>query len=225
MRFQSLISPTAFALTAIVLFNLQTANSDPSSAKSLRSKTIETQYTAVTLPLTTQDSPALQSQEKATDEAKKPFRLSSRFHLKKGTNQGYLIVKFELPDKSYIYSLTQPQPFSKTKITVANSPHFSLTGKRSFTPDRNPKIIESDPDFGKRLEKHSGVVQFFVPIKVNDTITANELLIKIEIDGQICDETTCLPISREKTTAKFAGFFDPTDKKTGVPKKATPKKN
>ena len=122
MRFQSLISPTAFALTAIVLFNLQTPSSEPSSAKSFPSKTIETQYTAVTL--TTQDSPVLQSQEKATDEVKKPFRLSSRFHLKKGTNQGYLIVKFELPDKSYIYSLTQPQPFSKTKITVANSPHF-----------------------------------------------------------------------------------------------------
>ncbi|MDA7879976.1 hypothetical protein N9B41_00855 [bacterium] len=223
MRFQSWISPIAFALTAIVLLYCQSTKSGTDSAESPPLKTVATPYTAVTL--TTQESPPTQSEEKTTDESRKPFRLSSRFHLKKGTDEGYLIVKFELPKKSYIYSLTQPELFPKTKITVAPSPHFSLTGKQRFTPDRNPKVIESDPDFGVRLEKHSGVVQFFAPIKINKTITANELQVKIEIDGQVCNETTCLPISRKKTTAKFAGFFDPTDKKAGIPKKANPKKN
>lgn len=135
-----------------------------------------------------------------------------------------MIVKFELPKESYIYSLTQPNPFPKTKITVVPSSYFSLTGKKAFAPDKLPKIIERDPDFGARLEKHFGVVQFVVPMKMNKTITAKELEIKIDIDGQVCDETTCLPISRKRTTARFAGFFDPSDKKSGIPLKTTLKK-
>ena len=88
MRFSIIDIPHSFSrLTAIVLFNLQTPSSEPSSAKSIP---LEKRLKLNTQPstLTTQDSPVLQSQEKATDEVKKPFRLSSRFHLKKGTNQG-----------------------------------------------------------------------------------------------------------------------------------------
>lgn len=223
MRFQSLISPIAFALTAMVLFYCQTPKNGTSSAQAIPLKTVDSSYTTVGHTPQERSTPKIKGE--TTDDAKKPFRLSSRFHLKKGSDEGYLIVKFELPKKSYIYSLTQPEGFVKTKITVAASPHFSLIGKQTFTPDQKPKIIERDPDFGKRLEKHSGVVQFFVPIKLKKTIAANQLLIKCEVDGQICNETTCLPISSKKTTAKFAGFFDPSNEKTGVPQKTTPRKN
>ncbi|MDA7902946.1 hypothetical protein N9B31_04730, partial [Mariniblastus sp.] len=91
MRFQSWISPIAFALTAIVLLYCQSTKSGTDSAESPPLKTVATPYTAVTL--TTQESPPTQSEEKTTDESRKPFRLSSRFHLKKGTDEGYLIVK------------------------------------------------------------------------------------------------------------------------------------
>ncbi len=222
MQFQSLISPIAFALTAIVLFYCQTHRPDTDSPQSIPLNTTASPYTKVNL--TPQENSTNPIKERATEDAEKPFRLSSRFHLKKGTDEGFLIVKFELPNKSYIYSLTQPEPFVKTKIKVTPSPHFSLTGKKSFTPDQKPKIIESDPDFGKRLEKHSGVVQFFIPIKLNQALAANDLTIQLEVDGQVCDETTCLPISGKKTTAKFAGFFDPTDKKSNATPKPTPKK-
>ena len=222
MRFQSLISPIAFALTAVVLLYCQSITGETDSVAARPLKTTVTSYKAV--PLTTQETSFPQAGKKATDEPLKPFRLSSRFHLKKGTDEGYLIVKFELPKESYIYSLTQPNPFPKTKITVVPSSYFSLTGKKAFAPDKLPKIIERDPDFGARLEKHFGVVQFVVPMKMNKTITAKELEIKIDIDGQVCDETTCLPISRKRTTARFAGFFDPSDKKSGIPLKTTLKK-
>lgn len=223
MRFQSFISPIAFALTAIVLLCCQSKNSKTDSATPSSSATVTLPYTAVTL--TTQEIQKTQHTKKTTDEIQKPFRLSSRFLLKNGTNEGYLIVKVELPNQSYIYSLTQPEPFPKTKITVASSPHFSLTGKQCFTPDRNPKIIEKDPDFGARLEKHSGIVQFVVPLKINKTIAAKELQIQIELDGQVCDEVTCLPFFRKKTTAKFAGFYDPNEIKNSAPQKAKPKNN
>lgn len=223
MRFQSFISPIAFALTAIVLLCCQSNNSKTDSAPSSSSKIATPPYTTVTL--TTQEFQKTQLSKKATDKVLKPFRLSSRFHLKNGTNEGYLIVKVELPDQSYIYSLTQPEPFPKTKISVASSPHFSLTSKQSFTPDRSPKIIEKDPDFGARLEKHSGIVQFVVPIEMNKTISAKELQIQIELDGQVCDEVTCLPFFRKKTTAKFAGFYDPTEIKHAAPQNAKPKNN
>jgi len=216
MQFQSFISPLAFALTAVVLLCCQSKTSKTNSVPPPSSATVTHPYTAVRL--TTQEIQKPQHTKKTTDEIQKPFRLSSRFLLKNGTNEGYLIVKVELPGQSYIYSLTQPEPFPKTKITVASSPHFSLTGKQSFTPDRNPKIIEKDPDFGARLEKHAGIVQFVVPLKINKTIAAEELQILVELDGQVCDEVSCLPFFRKKTTAKFAGFYDPTRKKT-PPKK------
>ena len=222
MQFQSLISPIAFALTAIVLFYCQTPRPVTSSTQAIPLNTTASPYTKVRLA--PQENSTNPIKERTTEDAEKAFRLSSRFHLKKGSAEGFLIVKFELPNNSYIYSLTQPEPFVKTTIKVTPSPHFSFTGKKSFAPDQKPKIIESDPDFGKRLEKHSGVVQFFIPIKLNEILAAKELTIQLEVDGQVCDETTCLPISGKKTTAKFAGFFEPTDKKSNAASKPTPKK-
>ncbi|MEM9410434.1 MAG: hypothetical protein AAGA30_04940, partial [Planctomycetota bacterium] len=32
-----------------------------------------------------------------------PVNLTARFHIESGTNQGYVIVKFEIPDGSYLY--------------------------------------------------------------------------------------------------------------------------
>lgn len=196
MRFQTLICPAALLLIAVVLFNC------PSMLGQVLQpidSTIPVQEKQLNKPL-----------KELSDEPKKepkPFQISSRIHLQKGANTGYLIVKIELPKGSYIYSMAQKPPLRPSKINVAKSDQFRLNGK--FNPDRPAKVIEDDPIFHQRLEKHMDVIQFFAPVEILPGVKPDTLAAEMTFTGQVCnDQGFCWPIKADKTKARFAGYFE-----------------
>ena len=138
-----------------------------------------------------------------------PCKLTGRFHLQQGTTQGYLVLQCELPAGSYMHSLTLPEDLNPTVIRVLPVDTYSVRG--SFHPDRPPTVVERDPVLDQRLEKHSGKVQFFVPIQVSDGIDVTELKPQMIFDGQVCsDQGVCVPLNGKVVTATFAGYFERT---------------
>ncbi len=133
--------------------------------------------------------------------------LAGRFHLITGTQRGVLILKAEIPEGSHIYALTQKGSPPPSKIVVTESKHFQIKGK--FSADRNPKIVEFDPIFKGRLEKHYKLVQFYVPIQLTAGTDPAEIRPEIVFDGQVCSDLgVCMPIRGLKVKAVFAGYYD-----------------
>jgi hypothetical protein len=141
------------------------------------------------------------------EEHVKRLTLAGRYHLVKGTRKGVLILKVQIPKDSYIYAVTQPGNPPPSRITVTESSQFRIAG--NFASDRHPKIIEEDPVFHSRLEKHFQLVQFFVPIELAENADPQKVMPEIVFDGQVCSEKgTCMPIRNRKISAQFAGYFE-----------------
>lgn len=151
--------------------------------------------------------------QKAASNANAPYRLTGRFHLQKSTNKGYLVLQCELPKDSYVYSLTQKGQVRPSVIKVTPSDAFLTSGK--FIPDRQPIVIENDPVFEQRIEKHTGKVQFFIPLQIQSGFDQESLQPELIFDGQVCsDKGVCMPIRNKSVKAKFAGYFERTAEKT-----------
>ncbi len=140
------------------------------------------------------------------------YKITSQFLILPGTNKGYLVVQVDLAKGYHIYSLTQKGPLKPTQIRVAASDQFQLTSP--FRPDRNPKVMEHDPVFGQRTEKHEGSVRFLAPVQIRSGVDVSRLVAEIVLDGQICSENGCMPINKAKVRAKFAGYIQPQDAKS-----------
>lgn len=136
----------------------------------------------------------------------KPYEISSRIHLEKNSDKGYLVVQVKLKKGSHIYSLTQAGNIPPTKLTLGTSKLLRQTG--AFTPDSPAKVIPKDPNFGQRIEKHAGTVQFFAPIQLAPNVDLKKLAVEVQFDGQVCTDDSCVPVRRHKTQSRFAGFFE-----------------
>jgi len=158
------------------------------------------------------DSPAETAQRKMSQQLNKakpqPYQISSRIHLSQGTQTGYLVVEVQLAEGKHIYSLTQGGAVPPTILKVLPTNQIQLTG--DFSPDKPATVIEKDPDFQQRLEKHTGKVQFFAPINVAQTTDLAKLTAEIQFDGQVCSKDACVPIRAKKINSKFAGYFEST---------------
>lgn len=138
-----------------------------------------------------------------------PFKFTARYLLEQGATSGYLILQCELPTGSYIHSLTQSGNLNPSKITFGEAIDFAVS--EPFQPDLPPTIIENDPVFQQRLEKHFGTVQFFVPIDIRPGSDLNLLKPVLIFEGQVCsDAGVCMPLRNHKVKADFAGYFDRT---------------
>ncbi len=133
--------------------------------------------------------------------------LKGRFHLVKGTNKGFLILHAKIPAGSYIYSVSQPEGGpTATKIKSPSGKSILVKGK--FVADAKPLVIENDPIFKMRVEKHIDSVQFFVPIEVNPNQDPKSIRPLMNFEGQICsDAGVCTPIRNRRIAAEFAGYF------------------
>ncbi len=150
----------------------------------------------------------------ALEESNSPYKLSARFHLQQGSHEGYLVLQFDLPNGSYVHSLTQSGDLQPSKIRVTPSNQFSTKGK--FYPDRPPEVIEKDPVFQQRVEKHKDTVQFFVPIKVRADVDLKKLVPELVFNGQVCSsDGVCIPLRNKSVKARFAGYFERTSEKRG----------
>ncbi len=135
-----------------------------------------------------------------------PWKLSSRIHLEKGTTKGYLVVQLDLAEGYHVYSMNPKGSPSPTILTVSQSNDLRLVSK--FASDKAPIVIEKDPVFAQRIEKHKGQVQFFASIEVREGVDLQKLVQEIQFSGQVCSESACQPIRNKAATAKFSGYFE-----------------
>ena len=137
--------------------------------------------------------------------AEQPYVLSTRVHLQTGTNKGYLVVRVDLAEGCYVYSLTQKGDARPTKLTVTPSPKIRLLG--GFAADRAAEVAAGDTA-KQRLEIHKTTVQFFAPVEVAAGTDLSSLAVEVAFDGQVCTaDKFCMPIMSEKVAGKFAGYF------------------
>lgn len=148
-------------------------------------------------------------------QADKGIQVSARYHIQSGTSKGFLIVRLDIAEGNYIYSLTQTAPIRPSTLAVTPSKSFQV-GKK-FKCDRRPHVVEKDPVLQTRLEKHAGTVQFYVPIRISTSTNPESIQPEVTFSGQVCsDQGYCMPISGISAKAKFAGFFQ-HEAKNSVP--------
>lgn len=160
------------------------------------------------VPTTTQQTELGQTRQATQQPAqpKQPWTISSRIHLQKGTNEGYIVIQLDLKEGYHVYSTNPKGSPSPTKFAVL--PSNDLKVKSKFMADKNPKVIEKDPVFQQRIEKHTGQIQFFAPIAIRPGIDLQKLKQEVQFSGQICSESSCQPIRAVSSTASFSGYFE-----------------
>ena len=135
-----------------------------------------------------------------------PWKISSQIHLEKGSTEGYIVVQLDLSKGYHIYSLNPQGSLSPTRLAVL--PSNDLRVKTKFVSDKAPLVIENDPIFERRIEKHKGQVRFFAPIKVRAGVDPQKLTQEVQFSGQVCSADGCQPIQNYISNASFAGYFE-----------------
>jgi hypothetical protein len=130
-------------------------------------------------------------------------------------------VKLDIPESNHIYGLNQKSPLIPSKLVVEPNDKFRV--KKSFKADTEPEVVENDPVFEIRVEKHSGSVQFYVPFTIDPAVRPETLHLEVKYSGQMCSDLGfCKMINNQKVVAKFAGYFEREAKK--LPTEKNPQK-
>ncbi len=137
-----------------------------------------------------------------------PWKFEGRLHLRQGSTEGYIVLQIDLAPEHYIYSVSPDGSPAPTKIEIV--PSANVKTPNTFSPDQPPAVVEKDPVFQRRIEKHTGRVQFFVPCQLDPNadykLTGMPV---IEFNGQVCSKDgVCIPIRKKKIKVNFAGYFE-----------------
>lgn len=161
-----------------------------------------------------------QAQEQQQEQ---PWKFQGRLHLQQDSTEGYLVLQVDLAPDHYIYSVSPDGSPAPTKISVV--PSASVQTAESFSPDQPPAVIENDPIFERRIEKHTDRVQFFVPCRLDPHADYKLTgLPVIEFNGQVCSKNgVCIPIRNQKIAVEFAGYFQ--QESTGVTSGTSPSRS
>lgn len=156
------------------------------------------------LPLATSSWAQSQLQE---DE--EPIKFSAEYQIEEGSTRGVILLSVNIQEDHYIYSLSEiengPPP---SKIGVEQSAAFKLTDK--FLPDSKPIVIEHDPVYECRIEKHKGKVVFWVPFELSDRSSSEQMTFEVNFEGAVCSKTgSCRLLRDRKFEAKFSGYYRP----------------
>ncbi|MFO0014770.1 MAG: protein-disulfide reductase DsbD family protein [Planctomycetota bacterium] len=135
-----------------------------------------------------------------------PFEFEAEFEVERGTGKGKVRVTATLSDGYHIFSTTQPPGGPTPTVIKILTAGVKTTGP--FVPDAPPHIELNSPIFaGISIEQHDSKVTWTAPILIPSPIPATPEPLRIQIDGQVCDES-CIPVRGEKVEAKFAGFIE-----------------
>jgi len=139
------------------------------------------------------------------------IQLVGSYKIEKGQRHGWLILNADIPKGHHIYALTQKDVPPPTKIKVAKSADFSVAG--SFRANKKPNVIEKDPVFETRIEKHSGKVMFVAPIRINEGVELEKLSVDMKFHGQLCSDEECLPLFNKPISVSFGGYYEKPEAK------------
>ncbi len=142
-------------------------------------------------------------------ESDEPCALTAYVLYEADGKNGYLVVKAKIAEGHHLYSLTQPGG-SATKIEVAKNESFEIAGV--FRPTKAPQV-DGDPQSPGRHEIHAEEVEFYLPIKLTKGMIPNEVVINVRVNGQVCSDSTCVPISNKVLTAKYGDVMSLQDKR------------
>lgn len=163
-------------------------------------------------PATSESSQRLPSRPKfgkpVAAAVQQPWKFEGRLHLQQGSTEGYIVLQVDLAPEHYIYSVSPEGSPAPTKIEIV--PSASVKTSNTFSPDQPPLVTENDPVFQRRIEKHTGRVQFFVPCRLDPNadykLTGMPV---IEFNGQVCSKDgVCIPVRKKRIQVNFAGYFE-----------------
>ena len=145
----------------------------------------------------------------ASDEPE--VKLSATFELIEGTREGRINVTAEIREDQHVYSVNQKKGGpTKSTITVVANQGVERTG--SFRTDSSPEV-KFFPDIypGLPIEEHHGTVTWSAPIRLEEGLESDSLLISVQFDGLSCTNQedgagACIPQDLT-ATASFGGFF------------------
>lgn len=149
--------------------------------------------------------------------AQNDIKIEGTYQIEKDQRHGWLILNVKIPKGYHIYALTQIGNPPPTKIQLAKSTEFELMDK--FKSDKKPKVVEKDPIFEQRIEKHDGKIAFMAPIKVAKSADLKDINFDLKISGQLCNDSGCRLFNNKKIDVEFAGFYDKTEKKKSAENK------
>jgi thiol:disulfide interchange protein len=138
-----------------------------------------------------------------------PLTLSGSFTIDKTTRHGILTVTAQIEPTWHVYALDQPPGGpEKSDLKVARSPAVSVAG--IFQPDRPPNI-KPPKEFRVNSHEHEGLVNWSIPIELNEGFEPEKLSIDVNYSGQVCGGPTgvCMPVY-ETVAAKFTGYIEPS---------------
>lgn len=149
--------------------------------------------------------------------AQNDIKIEGTYQIEKDQRHGWLILNVKIPEGYHIYALTQVGNPPPTKIVLQKSEDFELMDK--FKSDKKPKVIEKDPIFEQRIEKHDGKIAFLAPIKIANSADLKDVNFDLKISGQLCNDSGCRLFNNKKIDIEFAGFYDKKAKKKTAEKK------
>jgi thiol:disulfide interchange protein len=149
---------------------------------------------------------------KGGNDLQSRIRVSADFQSTPDGKQGRLNVRVSLAPGWHIYSVTQPDGGpQRTVIQLEPSEAFRIQGE--FRPDRDPERSQN-PYFPVPEEKHAEQVVWSAPVQFAAGAAPDSLLISGKLDGQICQENQCVPLSTLDTgfVAAFNGVLEASER-------------
>lgn len=134
-----------------------------------------------------------------------PVTMSSEFKIITGKRTGMLEVTAEIVPNWHVFSMKDTNGPIPSKISVAESKDYKLTGK--FKPDHKPHL-KDEAGFDEPCEEFEGIVTWSAPIELADGVEAKDLVINMVFNGQTCQTNGgCIQLSFD-VASKFGGFDD-----------------
>ncbi len=134
--------------------------------------------------------------------------VSATYMVKRGTNQGELIVRAEITPGWHTFSLTQnPKATATPSVVKVESAAMANAKGLQFAADRPPKTL-TDEFTGLPMEEYEDEVTWTAPFLLQDGVDPEKSEIKVTYSGQVCKDV-CIPLRPRTVTAIFGGYIEP----------------
>ncbi|MBC7856304.1 MAG: hypothetical protein IAF94_22975, partial [Pirellulaceae bacterium] len=134
--------------------------------------------------------------------------ISASYKVKRGKNEGELIVRAEVAPGWHTFSMTMNKGATgKPTVLQVESVDLVATSNLKFEPFP-PPISKKDPYSEFQIEEHEGEVTWTARIELKEGVDPAKANIQVTHSGQICHES-CKDLEPRTMTATFGGIIEP----------------